>query len=458
MRLLDGRHTADIIERLESELGSRARQLGPVDLSRCTLASYVERRGRAYRIPPAVTGLGDVLAAAIGDASASTTVTRYAVLGARPMPTVLQRVSADALRYRLGCNWVGVAVGWSARSQRPFLQVVSPDDLDVTFASDDPLTPTVIRWRRSLIGGGEVTDVSDLTDLENPRYTVEKEGKDVSTEDLTGPAYWWRYQDGRPFHRIVISGDPRQPYLGLPLVEGTLRLAAGYTGFWAGMRDAGFPSRHALSIELEGSDSQEGAEGQASGPEMVHRWRNSNPDRPGSLIQLGPGYDPEVIGRALRAYELGLLAASGLPVAFESTGGEPTESEARELAEAIQGTYADCRGQDTLLLRRLAATTNRAGEAQEAAGQPRRYPAVPEGGYGVLYRDEIEAAFAPAGSTVDEARASQGLTALDGEQGGLTVAEYKAKNANIIAVAANAAAGIPTTPMESSDGGPAKTK
>lgn len=394
MRLLDGRHTGDIIDRLTAELGSRAKNMGPVDLSRCTLASYVERRGRAYRVQPAVTGLGPVLASAIGDASASSTVAKYAKIDARPMPTVLQKAAGDALRYRLGCNWVGIALGWSVRAARPFLQVITPDDLEVTYASDDPLTPTIIKWRRSNAIGEEITDVSDLTDPENPKYTsVGPNGRDMLEESLSGDAYWWRYQDGRPFHRIVISGDPRQPYLGLPLVEGTLRLTCGYTSWWAGMQDAGYPSRHAVGLELEGSDSTDGGEGQASGPEVVHRWRMANPEKLGSLIQFGPGFDPEVTGRALRSYELGLLAASGLPVSFEATGGEPTESEARELNEAIQGTYAECRGQDTLILRRMAAITNRAGEDAVSAGKDRPFPEIPEYGYGLLYRDEIEDAF-----------------------------------------------------------------
>lgn len=400
VRILDGLHTGDILEALEAELGSRAGEIGKIDLSRNALDAYVERRGRAYRVPSAVTGLGEDLARAIGDASAATTITRYAKIKARPMPTVMQDAAADALRYRLGANWCGVAVGWSGRSKRPFLEVVPPDDLEVTYASDDPLTPTVIRWRRaSLVDGSTIYDVSDLTDIDRPSYRVERDGKDITGdvadgEDLTGQNYWWRYDDGRPFHRIVISGNPRKPYVGLALVEGTLRLCTGYTSWWAGMRDAGFPRTHAIGLELEGSDTVDGTQGQASGPEIVHRWRHISQDRPGILQQLPPGFDPEAIGRALRVYEVGILTSSGLPVNFESTGGEPTESEARELAEAIQATYSACRGQDTLLLRRLAAVTNRSGEAMEAAGEARPYPAIPEGGYGCLYREEIAEALA----------------------------------------------------------------
>ena len=50
--------------------------------------------------------------------------------------------------------------------------------------------------------------------------------------------------------------------------------------------------------------------------------------------------------------------------------------------------------------------------------------------------------------TVDEARASQGLSSIGGTEGGLTVAEYQAKNAAVIAAAANATAGTPATPQE----------
>lgn len=46
--------------------------------------------------------------------------------------------------------------------------------------------------------------------------------------------------------------------------------------------------------------------------------------------------------------------------------------------------------------------------------------------------------------TVDEARASQGLAGIGGEDGALTVAEYQAKHAAVVAAAANAAAGEPT--------------
>jgi hypothetical protein len=56
--------------------------------------------------------------------------------------------------------------------------------------------------------------------------------------------------------------------------------------------------------------------------------------------------------------------------------------------------------------------------------------------------------------TVDEARAAQGLAPIGGEDGKLTVSEYQAKHAAVVAKAANAAAGqAPTAPENPSAGG-----
>ena len=97
IRILRGVQVEDVRVRTRQEMGDRARELGPVDLSMNPLRSYVERRGTAYRTPPAVFGLPEELAFALGDASARTTVTRYGRIGARPMPTRMSAVSAEVL-------------------------------------------------------------------------------------------------------------------------------------------------------------------------------------------------------------------------------------------------------------------------------------------------------------------------------------------------------------------------
>lgn len=411
IRILRGMHVEDVQRRARQEMGERARELGPVDLSMNPLRAYVERRGTAYRTPAAVFGLPEELAAALGDASARTTVARYARIGARPMPTRMSSVSAEVLRYRLAANWAGTLIGWSSSSERPFLEAIPPEALTVEYLSDDPQAPTVIRHRRLRklrAGLAEVEDVYDLTDLDAPVFAVMRGGDDVTDEALgdaapAARAYPWRYADGRPFHRVVISGDPRHPYDGIEIVEGTLRVCALYTHWGAAVRDAGWPQRNAIGLELEGLDtsSETMQAGVSVGPESVLRWRHIDPERPGMLHQFGPGFDPLPLHTAIRAYAEQLVSAMGLPVSAGQTGGEPTETERRALEEAVAATFPDCRAHDGLVLRRVSAVINRETGST-----------LPETAYPVLYGAEVaqefEAVAAGDGAAEDAAAELEG--------------------------------------------------
>jgi hypothetical protein len=121
-------------------------------------------------------------------------------------------------------------------------------------------------------------------------------------------------------------------------------------------------------------------------------------DKPGTLQQFGPGYDPRSVYEVLRAYGHALVDTSGLSVNPERTGGEPTATEAAALAEAIAATYGECRAHDGLVLRRLAATCNRARELMKLDGQP----VFPEAALAVMYREEIAAALAAVESVTEE--------------------------------------------------------
>ena len=411
VRVILGRHLGDVYQRVIDELGDRAEVIGPIDMSRNPLRAFVRRLGTAYLTPPLVSGLTKELATLFGDMSASVTVDKYARAGGRPMPTRMLMVAEKVLRFRLGCNYAATLIGWSDRSRRPFLEVVTPDDLEVEYLSDDPIAASIIRHSRTRMVGGQpkrTVDVYDLTDHENPSYRVFDGDQDI-TEDVhgqtfEGDAYWWRYEDGRPFHRIVIHGDPREPYQGVELVEGTLSMGALYSHWKAGVRDAGHPQRNAVGLHLEGmnSDAETGETGGAYGPETVARWHHDDPERPGTLHQWGPGFDPEVTGRAIRTYELGLVAALGLPVDFERTGGEPTETERKAMGELIASTFAECRGHDGLVLWRTAAVANRASAMMAADGEAIEPFNLPERVLGVLYRDEVTEALETAPVTEEE--------------------------------------------------------
>jgi hypothetical protein len=403
VRILDSRHFDDVYDRARDELGDRADVLGPLDLTRNPLRAYVDRVNRIHQAPPPlVDNLSKELAEALGDRSASTTVQRYAAAGGRPMPTSQVRASVEALVYRLGATYAGVLIGYSERSGQAYLQVITPDDLTVEYASHDPTEPTVITHCRQVMHGGEWSDVDevyDLTDMAAPSYRVMRGDKDITAEvhgrAFEGEGYPWRYADGTPYHRIVIVGDPRRPYATNALIEATLGVSVLYSHWRAGIRDAGHPQRNVRGLQLAGlgSDADSGQAGVSTGPETVLQWVDIDPDRPGAHWQDGPGFDPEVVGRAIRTYELAAMAALGLPLNYEQTGGEPTEQERKALEQLRAMLYAEARRMDSEVLRRVAALLNRTPDAPSG---------LDESPYGVLYAGEVEAALEAATMTTPE--------------------------------------------------------
>ena len=404
-RVLDERHYEDVRERVSDSLGSRKNVVGPPDLSRNTLVAHVDRSGRAYILPPLVSGLTADFAGLFGDYSATTTIARYATADGYPMPTPMTQAGTDALRYRLGAGFAGTLIGVSQRSSSLYLETIAPCDLDVVYASDDPHEPTIIRHRgeRMIDGAMKGTvDEYDLTDLASPVYRVLLDGEDVTSkalgESYSGEAYEWRYPDGTPYHRIVISGHPRFVYRTAALVEVTLNVAVHWTSWGAGVLDAGFPQRNVRGLALAGMDSDGDANevGLATGAETVLTWVDVDPERPGDHWQDGPGFDPEGIARAIRTYETAALSALGMPVDHEATGGEPTATEREAMAEYIATTYPECRRHDSEVLRRCSALATRLGLAQ----------GLPVGPFGTLYGDEVRQALSAADAKAAAAAAN----------------------------------------------------
>lgn len=395
---MEQRHWNDVLVRAKQKLGSRAATLGPLDLSRNALRQGVVRVAKAYSVPPFVGNLVEGLSAAMADRSAKVTIDKYAQAEGRPMPAPMVGVQSATLRYRLGCAYSGTLIGWSSRSSSIYLEAITPDRLQVDYLSDDPSEPTVIRHRRPRLLGNKVVqtvDIYDLTDLDAPVFRVLDGKRDVTSQIMreeepeaaaNGWPAAWRFAPedgetlGRPFHRIVIGGDPRQPYSSAEAIETTLNACTYWTHWGAGITDAGHPSRHVRGLRLVGMDSSADPQqsGIDTGPEIIHAWEDVDQEKPGQFHQFGPGFDPEVIGRAVRSYENDGLSFLGLRVDMQSTGGEPTEQERRALEEAIAETYAECRRVDSEVLRRAAAIVNRITLTDFS-----------EDPYPVLYRAEI---------------------------------------------------------------------
>lgn len=425
VRILDGRHRDDVIATMRDMLGpDRAKVLGPPDLTRNVLSTAVDRIAVAFGCPPPlITGLGEELADLLGGGSASTTVERYALADGRPMPPRLAEALRIAQRYWTGACWAGLYVRWLERHACLYVEPVAPDQLDVVYTSDDPLEPTIVRrvaYRHaqsapSVIRSVETWDEWDLTDLNRPAYRV-MGGRVMDGErwtgafaampagvtvpdELVGAAYPWRYQDGRPYCPVVVVGDPSRPYTTDRLVEASLRVSCLWSHWSAGIADAGHPQRNAIGLRLAGltTSSATGAAGIAAGPETVLQWESTDPDKQGMLHQFGPGFDPEVIGRAVRDYEASAMQTLGLPTSMEQTGGAPSDLEEKRMEKAIAREYPRCRQAVLEVLRRAAAIATAQGDR-----------VITEDGYGALFGDEIEDALAAAGAVDTDEEGTNG--------------------------------------------------
>lgn len=386
VRIYENRHHNDLEQRAQTMLGDRRGIVGPIDVSRNALRAQVDRVNRAYLRPPACTGLSPALLAVCDDASATTLIDRYAQIGALPMPSTLQTAARDALGYRLAAGYSAIMVGWAARRRRVTFAPVSPADIACDYAGDDPAVPTRIVHHRQRWDGDrwvQTRDIYDLTDEDRPVYRVERidDSGDITPADARDWPAEWRDADGRPHHRIVVLGQPGQPYGTAALVEAALRFPVLWSHWGAAIIDAGHPFRYAIGAAPRGAgtDERSGQTGAPGGPEAVHVFDNLDPERPGVVGQLGPGYDPKVTGEAIAAAELAASLSLGLPLPMAGVGGEPTvaEEEAAERAAALHYPA----------LRRWSAAILSVAESYAAVDQGRPPVAL---SVGVLYGDEVE--------------------------------------------------------------------
>jgi hypothetical protein len=453
--IVDNKHRSIVQERARLMLGAdRAANVGPVDLTRNSLIVGVSRLNRAHEIPALIQDLSDSAATFCGDLSAVATIDRYRRLGGRPAPTPLIEAARETTRYQLAAGYAGLLVNYNQRRQRATFAAIAPDMLEPHYYGDDPADPTVIRHFRTRTVDGKdtvVADVYDLTDLERPAFRVEHlDGRPLP--DLTRMALgkdaasgWpasWRDATGQPFHRIQIIGHPERVWRTFGATETTINVSIHRTSWGAASIDSGYPSRHVIGLVLHGTstDSRTGQQGAASGPEVIHKWYHEDPTLPGSQFQWGPGFDPEAYGRAVNTYELTGLSATGLPVSFESLGGDPSEHEARAVEIALKQTYPE--------IRALYAGAIRAAVCQLNRIKPMGYEEQPEDLPGVMLREEIaeyegiakeRAELAPPGvvadneGTDDDASAPDDAMAAIVSTGAETLAETALNGAQVTA-------------------------
>jgi hypothetical protein len=191
--------------------------------------------------------------------------------------------------------------------------------------------------------------------------------------ETSGDAYPWRYADGTPFVPHVVYHAARtcemwDPFEGVELVEGTLRLGVLYTFYGHCVKNASWPQRYILNARPSGAasaldgtlnPSQQAAivtdpstalslEGiEDAGQPMIGQWQAAS--------------DPDKMLESILAYERRIYAMAGLsPADAQRVAGDPRSGFAlainQENKRADQQRYApNFRRGDEALAARVGA-------------------------------------------------------------------------------------------------------
>lgn len=509
-RLLDGTWRMDLEQRLQDHLGSvRRAAWGPISLSIMPFRNICRELAVLYDAPPEVMHAEEGAAQLVS-----------AALNQMGLWGLMQRVQ----QYTLGCREyivrldIDLTGGLLARAVPPDIVTAAPMP-----GAPDQLGAIGERRIRTLPGGSPewFVDFLDVRDPAAPIYRIENpNGVDFSQQfGVDGWPDLWRAADRTPKLPYILyhaqrTGDRLwEPYEGIELVEGSLDLAVMHMMLVHTFRDASWPQRWAVDVEIAGAEIVDTGTGRRSEvvtdpAALLMMSRREGAESQPMIGQWQPGGDVAVMEEVLSNLIARVAQDAGVPPSdVQRLGGTARSGVAISLTNegkrAAQRRFASTfREGDTALVSLAAMMINR----KTGAG-------LPEDGYEVVYREiplspdelkarrehalamvqaglmsmaeayrethagmslaqaarEVAALTAPTPDgggavtmtdaptiqltatdiagivTVDEARASQGLPPLGGVDGALTVTEYQAKHAAVVAAAANAQAGN-TTP------------
>jgi len=406
-RLLTGLWYDDLWAELVRQLGQdRANLVGTPDLSRNPLARLSNQLAVLYSPPPLITGLPPELTSAIGDWSGPVLAESYTKAKGSPMPSKLAEVQAQALLFALACNECGVMFPWAKKAKRVIPSLAMPSNLRGLEDPQNPGQPSALAWRRKAMIESKDALVWDVWDVRGtPTYYVSSIGavddeaffedapkhQVLKSEARKGYAYPWRDLDEEP----IIPGSilHRRPHAGLwdrssggELAQATVTLAVLLTHWGHGLKDGCWVRPYVLGAQL--------VTGQQTPTTPGTLTPNSVPNDLSSLMefeadpkarqvmigQLNPAWDPEVILKAILAWEQALWSQI-LSIDVSSTGGDPLASIAAAREVQIRSQYPANREHDARCLQVAAVVARRFGGIRVSRFEP-----------GILYREEIQAA------------------------------------------------------------------
>lgn len=402
-QMLDGDWRELLEDAIRLHLGStRARAMGPVDMSSNVLRAVSTQLAVMYDRAPTVTNPGAADAAAPLVASGS---------GLLDLAGTWQ-VMAHIQRAVIGLNDALVAVEASAEGP-PLLRYVSPAMVTATAAPAEPDAPTTVRELRlrSHPETGEYLWAWDVWDAspDAPRFYIEAataEATDITAwyargvdgEPLAGAqegeAYPYRDGSGRPVLPYVLYHAQRAPRLFSPmsnreLCEGSLSAAVGWS-FWAHcLKDASWPQRYAINCLPAGlavTDTEGGRRNSVVTDPATVLLMDVATEGEGqpAVGQWSAGSDPGKLAECLMQYEARLATHFGVsPSDIQREGGTPRSGYAISISqsgkrEAQQRYEPNFRRGDLRLISTIATVLNSAqGSSYPESGYEITYSGVP---------------------------------------------------------------------------------
>jgi len=397
-RLLYGDWEADAIRRIRARLGAIRREaVGYPDLSANPFRSVCHQTAVLYDRAPRLSHPDDT------DGSLANWLT--VKLSESLWASKMQRIQRDTI----GIREMLVRPDITSRG-RLTIRPVFPDRCEIEPHDEEPDRPGTLREARIRKVAGVRQWTYDEIDPEKEQYrVVDAQGEVITAKALgsgaSGERYPYRWDGGRgdPYLAAVLyhatpTGELWDWSELRELYEATLESCVLWT-FWGHcVRDASWPQRWAIDLEVKAATT-EGPPGTArqgivTDPTVLLRLTRSNPDAGASPTppgQFAPGADPLALAEALMIFESRIAAYVGVTDPdFIRTSGDPRSGYALAISRDGQRAAArkfepQFRAGDEELLGMCAALLNTHLHDPEGGFDDERAVELPESGWSVRY-------------------------------------------------------------------------
>lgn len=387
-RLLYEDWSDDLRRRIVEDVGStRSHAWGHPDIGANLLCSASDAVSRLY----------DTGATASHDDPAAMETMRVLLDAASWLP-LMQRVQRDTIAIRE--MLVRVDVVGAASERRVDLRPVYPHEVEVIESDADRSQLAMVRWwrlRETPRGHVWTCEIYDIRPGRE-RYAVESEsGEDVSPLYLTGadgqpaPEGGWRgaaypYRHGGAaylpwaMYHAQITGRLWDWGASRHLVDSTMTIGKLWTFHHHVVQTASWPQRYLINGRLAGTQTtNEGGDSRtfvvADPAVMLMIVSSDEADTAPQIYQDPSTLDPEVLGRAIIAYERRAIALAGLnPADAMRVSGDPRSGYAMEISRDGQREA-----------QRRYAPTMRVGDQALCGVVARMWGGLPATGWRVSY-------------------------------------------------------------------------